>query len=234
MRDVIEVIRKQPTYIQSLNTYLDKYFNNTLFVADSIYNSNKIEGSSLSLGQTLEVLNTQSSQTVEEKEVIGLNKAMKYLSRYCACKPEISDLLILHELLMEDVRPEIAGKYRTKDAYTDTTIRRHYYMDANSITSETEKLFDGEVRTLEDVILFKLKFSAIHPFADGNGRVSRLMLNWMLIQIGYPPVTIKGGNHSRDLYINAMSSYSSYRDVSKLTELLEEELVSLMKIFVLT
>ena len=236
MRKYLEEVIQRRDYLSNLSNYLDRYFNNKLSIADTMYNSNKIEGSSLTLGQTIEVLNSNIANTVEEKEVLGLNKAMDYFKSYYTVKPEINDLEILHKLLMEDIRPSAAGVFRVGDSYTyvrlpDTTIKRHYYIDHDKIEESIKELFNRQVRTIDDAILFKLDLAQIHPFVDGNGRVSRLIFNWLLIKLNYPPITFKGDEYSKERYIDAFVSYSLYKEVLPLTELVEEELFNVLKTF---
>lgn len=70
--------------------------------------------------------------------------------------------------------------------------------------------------------IFKACFIKIHPFRDGNGRLSRLLLNYMLVREGFPTVTIKGTN--KELYFDAMDSAIEENDFSKLIEIIKREL----------
>lgn len=70
----------------------------------------------------------------------------------------------------------------------------------------------------------------IHPFTDGNGRTSRLALNWVLMHLGYLPVTIKGDTpETRSRYLNSMTEYSKDGSYQPFLTLLEEEVLITMK-----
>lgn len=51
-----------------------------------------------------------------------------------------------------------------------------------------------KLHPIERAALFHLKFEGIHSFVDGNGRIGRLILNLMLIQVNYPPINVKYSN----------------------------------------
>ena len=70
--------------------------------------------------------------------------------------------------------------------------------------------------------IFKVCFIKIHPFRDGNGRLSRLLLNYMLVREGYPTVTIRGIN--KEMYFESMDSAIEENDFSKLIEIIKREL----------
>lgn len=221
--DLINKVRARDRYEEQLEDYVNKSFKNVENQGFYIYNSNRIEGSSLSLGKTLELLETGDYRTVEQREVLGLRRATDYLkTNYCE-EFNYSDLILLHTLLMEPIREAIAGKIRRAPAYTYVeagpgVIRKHFYEQEDKVEGLMEDLFGKKVSCLEDVIHFKLELASIHPFTDGNGRVSRLVLNWLLIQTGYPPITIK----DKGEYLAAMSASTVEGNVQPFEKLVLE------------
>ena len=86
----------------------------------------------------------------------------------------------------------------------------------NSVMEEFNK---STLHPILKAIIFKVRFIQVHPFRDGNGRTSRILLNYMLVRSGIPTVTIRGSQ--KDRYINAMheavvnDNYASIIDIIK-------------------
>lgn len=87
---------------------------------------------------------------------------------------------------------------------------------------------------MERIAWFHLVFESIHPFIDGNGRTGRLILNFDLMQNGYPPVNIKFAD--RKQYYGAFTAY--YRDgnagpmVMMLSQYVEERLDRYLEVLI--
>lgn len=72
----------------------------------------------------------------------------------------------------------------------------------------------------ERIARFHLEFESIHPFIDGNGRTGRLLMNFELMQYGYPPINVKFTDRKR--YYDAFDSYSRNQDAKPMTNLIAE------------
>jgi len=79
------------------------------------------------------------------------------------------------------------------------------YAEPNEVPAKMEELIkwyreQKNENVLETAAFFHYKFVIIHPFDDGNGRISRLLMNYHLLKNGYPPIIIKSQDKSNYLY----------------------------------
>ena len=195
------------------------------FMIDYTYNSNAIEGSTLTLEETALVL--KEGITIAEKplkhhlEAIGHRDAYYYVEDLIKDKASFNESIIkdIHSLVLMDRRtdrgvyrsvPVMVGGFQPCQPY-EVPIKieqllAEYYTDLQNL------------HVVERVALFHLKFETIHPFIDGNGRVGRLLLNLDLMKEGYPPINIKFSDRSK--YYDCFNYYrNNNNDHSKMTEL---------------
>lgn len=203
------------------------------FLIEYTYNSNAIEGNTLTLQETALVL---EGVTIDKKplkdhlEAVGHRDAFLYVQDLVKDKVPFSESIIkqIHTLVLMN-RPEDRGVYRR----IPVRIMGAYHVPSDPILvpEQMENLiaeFAGnkKLHPIERAALFHLKFESIHPFVDGNGRTGRLILNLMLMQAGYTPINVKYSDRKR--YYEAFDSY--YRDNDKssfiylIGELLKEQL----------
>ena len=189
------------------------------FLIEYTYNSNAIEGNTLTLQETALVL---EGVTIDKKplkdhlEAVGHRDAFLYVLELVRNKTPISELVIkqIHTLVLVD-RPEDRGVYRRIPVRIMGAF--HEPTDPVLIPEQMEKLVkdfaaNKKIHPIEKAALFHLLFEGIHPFVDGNGRTGRLILNLMLMQSGYPPVNVKYSDRKR--YYEAFDTF--YRDNSSL------------------
>jgi Uncharacterized conserved protein len=184
------------------------------FLVDYTYNSNAIEGNTLTLRETALVL---EGVTIDKKplkdhlEAVGHRDAFLYVQDLVQNKIPFSEAVIkqIHTLVLMD-RPEDRGVYRRipvriMGAYHDPP-------DPILVPEQIENLVaefkNKNLHPVESAALFHLKFEGVHPFVDGNGRTGRLILNLFLMQNGYPPINVKYADRKR--YYEAFDAY--YRD----------------------
>ncbi len=172
------------------------------FSIEMNYNSNAIEGNTLTLRETMLVL--QQGITIKGKplkdhlEVKNQAKAIEYLYDIVDSKKDIplSEMLIrnLHNLIVQNIDGVEAGSYRAYDVRI--TGSKHTPPPAFDVPHRMRDLLKWyrENKNKLDIITlateFKHRFVFIHPFGDGNGRASRLILNIILMKAGYPIVVI--------------------------------------------
>ena len=198
------------------------------FMIDYTYNSNAIEGSTLTLEETSLVL--KEGITIAEKplkhhlEAIGHRDAYYYVEDLIKDKSSFNERAIkdIHSLVLMDRRTD-RGVYRN----VPVTVGGFQPCQPYEVPIKMEQLlaeYDADLQNLhviERVALFHLEFETIHPFIDGNGRVGRLLLNLELMKEGYPPINIKFSDRSK--YYDCFNHYrNNDNDHSKMTKLVLE------------
>ena len=170
------------------------------FVIEWTYNSNAIEGNTLTLQETELVLTrgvTFGNKSLKEHfEVINHKNAIKFLESYIEKKQLLDEQFVknMHALILKNIDDSYAGVYR------DITVRIlgaiHIPPSPIKIPRLMQELFawyyENQYSLSVPVLaaLLHYKFVNIHPFVDGNGRTARLLMNLILIQNGYPPAVI--------------------------------------------
>ena len=164
------------------------------------YNSNSIEGNTLSLRETQMVLQegvTISGKSLREHfEAVNHETALKYLYELVAKNRTISskDILSLHALVVRNIEDDFAGRLR--NAGVRIAGANFTPPNALKISSLLDELIDFVnenplgLNIIELATVFHHKFVWIHPFFDGNGRTVRLVINLLLMKEGFPPAII--------------------------------------------
>jgi Fic family protein len=170
------------------------------FIIENTYNSNAIEGNTLTLRETALVL--QEGVTIAEKpvwehlEAIGHRDAFEYIITLADDSAELSERVIkdIHSLvLMNDAKNR--GVYRGVPIAIMGAA--HTPPQPYLIPVQIEELirdYEGirrEKHIIEAIAEFHLRFEGVHPFIDGNGRTGRLILNLELTKARLLPVSIK-------------------------------------------
>jgi len=198
------------------------------------YNSNGIEGNTLTLRETQVVLEgiTVGGKSIKEHlEAINHEKAILFLDDLVKDNEPISEWNIknIHQLILKDIDNENAGRYRKENV----TIKgaTHIPPDYLKVPELMEKLILtyntwSEYHPIIQAALLHGELVKIHPFVDGNGRTSRLLMNLDLMNSGYNPVIIK--KESRLKYYEALDKAhitGNYTDFVKLVTELEIEML---------
>lgn len=208
------------------------------FLVEYTYNSNAIEGSTLTLQETALVL---EGLTIDQKplkhhlEAVGHRDAFLFVQQLVSEKVKISERIIkqIHTLVLMD-SPEDRGVYRRlpvriAGAHQELTEPLKIAEQMQTLVAEYGKL---NLHPIEAVALFHLKFEGIHPFIDGNGRTGRLIMNLALMQNGYPPIDVKFRDRKR--YYECFEQYfdnnNSSAMVKMVAEYLEKRIVETIRI----
>ena len=198
------------------------------FMVEFTYNSNAIEGNTLTLKETAMVLD---GMTIDQKplkdhlEAVGHRDAFLYIQDIAKQELPLSEFVIknIHSLVLMN-QPEDKGIYRKipvriMGAYTEPV--QPYLIEPKM----TELLAANEERkitmsVIERIARFHLEFEGIHPFIDGNGRTGRLIMNLDLIRNGYPAINVKFADRKK--YYNAFDTYYRDGNAEAMTDLIAE------------
>lgn len=205
------------------------------------YESNRIEGNTLTLQETALVVNegvTISGKSMREHlEAINHTEAISYIKDIAKQDIEISERTIkeIHALILHGIDRENAGRYRTVPVMISGSA--HMPPQPYLIEKQMED-FMIRFKQMEKEMVHPVLVAAylhgelvrIHPFIDGNGRTSRLLMNLYLLRNGYVIITLKGSNDEKVNYYMALEkSHTEYlpEDFQKLV--VEAEIAALRK-----
>ena len=204
------------------------------FLLEFTYNSNAIEGNTLTLQETamvLEGITIDKKPLKEHLEAVGHKDAFGYIQELVSEKVILSEKVIrdIHSLVLID-RPQDRGTYRrlpVRILGAKVEPPQPYLVPIKM--EELMRNYNGTVNKLHDIektARFHLDFEGIHPFIDGNGRTGRLVLNLEIMKNGYPPISVKFTDRKK--YYECFHEYIENSDASKMilmiSEYIEEEL----------
>ena len=193
-------------------------------IPDQVYNSNAIENSTLSLEETEKILlQIKLDRYISEREIFeakNLARVVAYIEKK-AIEQELTleAILTLHKMLISNIRDDIAGRFRNKNEYV--RVGTHIAPKPEEVVGRLEKmLIEYNSKNYENIIKriakLHLTFEYTHPFCDGNGRIGRVINNYLLIREGYVPINIKFIDRAR--YYDAFNEF----DLKGKTSIMEE------------
>ncbi len=240
MFEVINEKKAQLDAARSLPIYTLKSLREKLFL-EWTYNSNAIEGNTLTMNETKIVLEgiTIGGKTLREHlEVINHRDAITYVEEIVQMKEPLSEWQIknLHRLVLKGIHDEYAGAYRKEQVFISGATHRppaHYLIEEKMEQMMNWYLNEGiHLHPVERGAMLHAIFVGIHPFIDGNGRTSRLLLNLEVMKNGFPPVIIKVEN--RLGYYEALDKAHTTEDYSDFIALVEREVEDSLDLYLST
>jgi Fic family protein len=168
-------------------------------VARWTYHSNAIEGNTLTLQETkvaLEGITIGGKLLKEHFEAINHKDAILFVEKLAQKDISLDEFTIrqIHSLVLKNIQHTYKGTYR--DTNVIISGARHTpppSYDIRTKMAEFIKKYKKKRQTVHPIelaVFVHIEFVGIHPFIDGNGRTSRLLMNLELIKAGYPPVVI--------------------------------------------
>lgn len=179
------------------------------FMIKFTYDTQRIEGSKLTLRETANLL--ENGITPKEKPLRDVKEAeahKKVFYEMIEYEKDLSINIVLHwhKKLFNNTKPDIAGRIRTHGvAISGSKFIPPTPAELNPLLKDFFSWYNknkNKTQPVELAALVHLKFVTIHPFGDGNGRISRLMMNFALNRYGYPLTDISYEN--RTSYYNAL------------------------------
>ena len=193
-------------------------------VAEQVYNSNAIEDNTLTLEETEKIiLGIDLNRFISERESFEA----KNLARVVSCidkkakekELNIDIILTIHKMLLSNINNDIAGRFRKENEYV--RVGSHIAIAPEDIEKRLKNMLAEFNATSHENIAKRiaklhLEFEYIHPFNDGNGRIGRVIINYLLIREGFVPINIK--------FIDRINYYEAFREYDKngLTKIMED------------
>ena len=186
------------------------------FDIEYTYESNKIEGNTLTLQETALVIEkglTIGGKSLNEHlEAINHAFAIDFIKELAQKNEPITEhnVLQIHSLILQGIDNANAGKYRNVQVMISGA--KHIPPQPYLVPKEMENLFiwynenKDKLHPIELSAEMHERLVTIHPFIDGNGRTSRLLMNLILLQNGFPIAILKGDTESRLRYYSALET----------------------------
>lgn len=207
------------------------------------YNSNAIEGNTLSLIETKVVmedgLTIGGKRLQEHFEVINHSEAISFIEDQVNRIDPLDErtLKTIHHLILKNIDDDNAGTYRSINVRISGS--QHEPPHFLQVDNEMKNLFawyeqeKDRLHPVELAALFHFKFVYIHPFADGNGRTARLLMNLILMSHGFPPAIVKAEDEQRLNYYETLEMASMRNEIQPFINLIaacvEESLTNYLK-----
>jgi Fic family protein len=193
-------------------------------IAEQVYNSNAIESSTLTLEETEKILlQIDLDRFISPREIFEAKNLARVVS-YIGVRAKEQELslpviLSLHKMLISNIRDDIAGRFREGNEYV--RVGNYIAPPPTEVIERLEQMLvnynaDTEQNIIKRIARLHLTFEHTHPFVDGNGRIGRVINNYVLIREGFVPINIK--------FIDRRKYYDAFKefDLSKTTTGMED------------
>jgi Fic family protein len=198
---------------------------------ESVFNSNAIENSTLTLKETERILlNLEVPREVPVREVFeakNLAHVMEYI-RTKAVETQLNQEMILHlhRMLLTNINDNFAGRFRMQGEYV--RVGTHIAPAPEQVQRLMESILveytsEHDVYFADKIAKFHLDFETIHPFCDGNGRMGRVIINYQLSRMGYPAIIIR--DKEKWTYYKAFDDYHRYKKTKSMEKIITLALI---------
>jgi len=206
------------------------------FAIKYTFDSNRIEGNTLTLQETQLVVNegvTIGGKSMREHlEAINHSEAVDFVADLLVGKEDITkrNLLEIHRLVLKSIDNENSGKYRNVPVRISGS--EHVPPQPFLVDKMMEDFFihyERQKKILHPILLaaeMHERLVTIHPFVDGNGRTSRLLMNFILLKNGYTLTILKGDPSSKASYFKSLESVQVQNDPNQFYDLIAERVIA--------
>lgn len=215
------ILEKQAKLVKIRKNNAENLFDNfdKAFEVDYAHNSTAIEGNTLTLIETKVLLEDEISvgnkSLREIYEVVNHNKAFTYVKKCISDNKPLDENIVkdIHSILMENIL--VGGVYRnvevriTGSEHKPPAPSEMYYQIKDFFKNINSK---SDFNPIELAAWTHAEFVKIHPFVDGNGRTSRLIMNYQLMSNGFLPVSVN--KEDRLEYFNRLEEYAVNSNLS--------------------
>jgi Fic family protein len=199
-------------------------------IPESVYNSNAIENSTLTLKETEKILlDLEISRNISLREVFEAKNLARVIG-YIREKAKTSSadkemILLLHRILITNIDDAIAGRFRKEGEYVrvGTHIAPAPEHVERMIESALSEYKNSGRYFLDAIAKFHLDFEMIHPFCDGNGRIGRTLICFQLQHIGYPMIIVR--DKEKKAYYEAFREYKADKRAKKMEKIVALALI---------
>jgi len=209
---------------QGKESLLDIIFEAEL--PEGVYNSNAIENSTLTIKETERILlELDISREVSLREVFeakNLARVSEYVRKKAMQEKLKRELiLLLHKMLITNINDKIAGRFRKQGEYVRVGTHiapapEHLELMIKNNLLDYES--NPEDFFINKIAKFHLEFENTHPFIDGNGRIGRVLINFQLIKLGFPPIIVR--DKGKERYYDCFKIYESSGETKQMEHLL--------------
>jgi len=201
-------------------------------VAEQVYNSNAIENSTLTLEETEKILlQIDLDRFITEREIFeakNLARVVLYINEKAKEQElNIEVILSLHKMLISNIRDDIAGRFRKNNEHV--RVGNYIAPAPKKIMEMVEKMLveyntTNHENIIKRIARLHLTFEHIHPFIDGNGRIGRVINNYLLIREGFVPINIKFID--RKMYYEAFKEFDEKGKIKIMEEIVGKSLTN--------
>ena len=198
------------------------------FTENFTYNTNAIEGSTVDLSEVRELLeHKEKPHNLDEVETLNVAKAIEFIK---STKKTLSlDLIKEIHLICFNGTKSFAGEIRKvevviRDSKGNIIHRGAPVSKVKTLLIELCDWYEKHENKYPPLLVAALvhnQFENIHPFQDGNGRVGRLLLNYVLLQHKYPPVNIR--LRDRERYYRCLQVFDKIDDINPMLKFLIDQ-----------
>lgn len=174
------------------------------------YNTNAIEGSKITLSETMDILENGNAPNKPIKDIKETENHKKVFFEMLGEKTPLSEKLVLkwHAGLFKDTKPDIAGVFRNYGVSVGTYLAPEWWKVPKLMREMINFSVKNVFNPVELAARVHYRFEKIHPFGDGNGRVGRLIMNYILWKSDYPMLIIE--YKKRQAYYKALSTEEGF------------------------